>query len=509
MVQMINNIAFKANKQPQQAHLVKENPFQQVASAVHTHTSNINNLGKAITKGQGSDHTLGNLNDSTIRIGSLGIATLASAKALSKISGIGEFIGFATWFASMGLSPKIINKMVQAKYGLNLDQEYVDSYGRRKKLFDDPGFICWDLIPEKQLLHIGDRMGVPKNIVNRKEAIQEKITQVVVQSKTWMMVSVGVTTPVLASLLADSLKKPVNSLFSFIHQKGLNNLDNNIQRALDAGNADKAKQIMEKVIQKTFGETDASAISRLWKTAPEVLVKETGITTGALTKLGEVTKTAKKPISGFNAWISAVAGEANRAFSAKKLSAVVDHLMASPEEAKKGLVVIEENLKAVNGWKSALMKHSDLLDDAGKEFINLRANNFEAALNGMKKALSLASEGKADKATITKFLKGINISQAERWTVDKIAEFTGKSTAEEIKKLLSQGKTEKTIKLLSKRPFNLVDDAVKDTLLHSRWLKRIGGIGLGVLAVTAIYVFLFMGKNNKYNPKIETTGGNV
>lgn len=363
--------------------------------------------------------------------------------------------------------------MVQAKYGLNLDQEYVDSYGRRQKLFNDPGFICWDLIPDKKLYHIGDRMGVPKNIVNRKEAIQEKITQVVVQSKTWMMVSVGVTTPVLASLLADSLKKPVNSLISFFHQKGMNNLDANIKKALDAGNTEKAKQLMQKVVQRTFGETDASAISRLWKSAPEVLVKETGITTGAIDKLGEVTKTAKKPLTGFKAWISAIAGQANRAFKAKKVTAVVDHLMANPTEAKKGLTVIEENLKAVNGWKSALMKHSDLLDDAGKEFVKLRASNFEAALNAMKKALTLASEGKADKQTIAKFLKGINISQAERWSVEKIAEFTGKSTAEEIKTLLSQGKTEKTIKLLSKRPFNLIDDAVKDTLLHKRWLNAL------------------------------------
>lgn len=505
----MNNVTFKANNQHQYAHLVKENPLQKVASSVQTHASNINNLKTAIVKGQGSDYTLGRMNDSTIRVGSLGIATLASAKALSKVTGMGEFLGFATWFASMGLSPKIINKMVQVKYGLNLDQEYVDSYGRRKKVFDDPGFICWDLIPDQKLYSIGDRMGVPQNIVNRKEAIQEKITQVVVQSKTWMMVSVGVTTPVLASLLADSLKKPVNSLFSFIHQKGLNNLDTSIEKAVNAGNTDKAKQIMSKLVQRTFGETDASAISRLWKSAPEVLVKETGITTGALNKLGEVTKTAKKPLTGFTAWISEIAGQANRAFKAKKLSAVVDHLVSSPEEAKKGLVVIEENLKAVNGWKSALMKHSDLLDDAGKEFINLRAKNFEAALNGMKKALSLASEGKADKKLIEKFLKGINISQAERWSVEKIAEFTGKSTAEEIKNLLAQGKTEKTIKLLSKRPFNLIDDAVKDTLLHKRWLKRIGGIGLAVLAATAIYVFLCMGKSNKYNPKIESTGGNV
>ena len=219
-----------------------KNPFEKVASTVTKHSKNVINVGKAIGNGQGSDYTLGRMNDTTIRLGSLGIATLASARSLSTIGGIGEFLGFACWFASMGISPKIINKMVQVKYGLNLDKEYVDSYGRRKQLFEDPGFICWDLIPDKELYHIGDRMGVPKNIVNRKEAIQEKITQVVIQSKTWMMLSAGITTPVIASLLGDALRKPVDKLFGAFHQRTLNNLDNSIQSALQSGNTAKAKK---------------------------------------------------------------------------------------------------------------------------------------------------------------------------------------------------------------------------------------------------------------------------
>ncbi|MGD9581945.1 MAG: hypothetical protein AB7V50_11275, partial [Vampirovibrionia bacterium] len=410
MVNINNNISFNSNKQHQYAHLINENPVKLVASTVETHASNVNNIRKAITKGEGSDYTLGRMNDSTIRMGSLGIATLASAKALSTVTGIGEFIGFATWFASMGLSPKVINKMVQVKYGLNLDQEYVDSYGRRKKLFVDPGFICWDLIPDEKLYKIGDRMGVPKDIINRKEAIQEKITQVVVQSKTWMMLSVGVTTPVLASLLADSLKKPLNGLFNIFHKTSLNSLDDGIKKAVEAGNVEKAKQLLQKVIHRTYAETDASAISRLWKTAPEALAKEVGITSGALEELGKITMKAKKPINGFTAWIPKLAGKPSPACKELKLNAIVEHLFNKPAEAQKGLTLIDEQIKVIQSWKSALMKHEHLLDDAAKEFINLRTVNMENALNSTKKVLTAATQANPDKGIIKKFLTGINIS---------------------------------------------------------------------------------------------------
>lgn len=504
MANMMNNISFRAQQQQQQyAHVVKENPFQKVASSVQKHTTNFSNIGTAITKGKGSDHTLGMMNDTTIRLGSLGIATLASSKALSPMSGLGEFIGFCCWFAAMGISPKIINKMVQAKYGLDLDKEYIDSYGRRKKLFEDPGFICWDLIPNQELDRIGDKMGVPKNIVNRREAIQEKITQVVVQAKTWTMVSAGVATPVIASLVADTLKKPVNNIFKSLHASKMNGLEAAVENALKSGSTDKAKQLLQKAVKGTFGETDASALARMWKDAPEQVTRKTGIIDGAVARLGEVMKKAKEAISGEKAWIPKIAGKPNPATQAKKLQAIVDHLAANPDKANEGVKILQQNIDQVKGWQQLLMKYDHLLDDATKEFIRVRTLNLESGFGSMQKVL----QNNADPKLIRKFLRGITDAQAQRKSVEQIAEFLGKSTATEVKQLLKDGKTEKAIDLISKRGFNFIDDAAKDILLHRRWLKRIGAIGIGLLAATAIYTFFFMGKNNKYNPAIKENGG--
>jgi hypothetical protein len=292
----MNNITFKADNKPavNYAHVVNENPFEAVSSTVKRHATNADNLRKALTKAQGTDYTLGSMNDTTIRSGSLAIAILASSKAISGVSGAGEFIGFCSWFAAMGISPKIINKMLQLKYGLNLDKEYVDSYGRRKKVFDDPGFICWDVIPKAEIDSIGDKMGIPKNIINRREAIQEKITQVVVQSKTWMMVSAGIATPVIASLIADTLKKPFNGLLNMMHSNNIQNVTSKVDRAIKTGNVAEAREILARSINSTLGANEGSALARLWKSVPDAVVEATGLETGAVSNLGKMFAGAKK-----------------------------------------------------------------------------------------------------------------------------------------------------------------------------------------------------------------------
>lgn len=500
----MNQVTFKANNNNMPyAHIVKENPLQSVASSVQIHASNIKNVGKAITKGEGSDYSLGRMNDTTLRMGSLGIATLASAKSLSTISGVGEFLGFCMWFVSMGLSPKIVNKMVEVKYGLDLDKEYIDSYGRRNKLFADPGFICWDLMPDEELYRIGDRMGVPKNIVNRKEAIQEKITQVVIQSKTWVMVSAGVATPVMASLLGDALRKPVDKFFGWLHSKTMSNLEGNIKKALDSGNTKRAEQLLKKAVQRTYGNSDATAMARIWKSAPDEAVKKSGLLDGAVKRLGEMMQKAKKAITGEKAWIGKTSHSASRATDAKKFKAILEHLQANPDKAKEGMQVLEKHINTAKGWKDLLMKYEHLMDDATKEIIKTKTISLESGFGSMAKVFAEAAKGNANPKTLKTLLTGINDAQAQRRTVEQLAKFIGDDVAKEVKDLIGAGKTETAIDLISKRPFKFVDDGVKEVLLHRRWLKRIGAIGIGLVAATALYVFFFMGNSNKYNPRIK------
>ena len=90
------------------------------------------NFYKAL-KGEGGDYEVGKLNDSAVKLGSLAIAALLSSKAASPIAKTMEFVGFGTWFLAMSLWPKFfIGKPIKALTGVDINQEYIDSYGRRK-----------------------------------------------------------------------------------------------------------------------------------------------------------------------------------------------------------------------------------------------------------------------------------------------------------------------------------------------------------------------------------------
>ncbi|MCK7504616.1 MAG: hypothetical protein MZV70_11375 [Desulfobacterales bacterium] len=58
----------------------------------------------------------------------------------------------------MGVYPKLIGKTLQAKTGFDVNQEYIDYYGRRKRFFEDPQYSPWDLWSDKQINAIGDKI---------------------------------------------------------------------------------------------------------------------------------------------------------------------------------------------------------------------------------------------------------------------------------------------------------------------------------------------------------------
>lgn len=220
--------------------LVKENVFQSAGSTVKSYGKYAKYFYNAAFNGEGTDYSVGKINDLAIRTGSLGIAAvLATSKVFPFAKGM-EFVGLATWFASMAVWPKIIGTPIKAKTGVDINQKYVDSYGRRKSFFEDPQYLPFDLYrhidkhgkynlnaPEYEKLDkIGDKLGIPRDINNRHEAIHDKMRQVATQGNTLWMLTAGVMTPVLSSLAADALQKPLKEgLEKYRFNKELKNID--------------------------------------------------------------------------------------------------------------------------------------------------------------------------------------------------------------------------------------------------------------------------------------------
>ncbi len=244
-------------------YLLKENIFQSAKSTVKSYGQYAGYLYNAAVKGEGTDYSVGKINDLTIRAGSLGIAgILAATKAFPFAKGM-EFVGLTTWFASMMVWPKVIGKPVEWIYGVNPNLKYVDSYGRRKSFFEDPQYLSWDLFrhidkngnynknaPDYEYLNlIGDKLGIPRNIENRHEAIQDKMRQIATQTNALWMLTAGVMTPVISSIVADAAQTPLSKIIEVTRtkkqEKSLAALETKIDKVLEEKNINIDKVIKE------------------------------------------------------------------------------------------------------------------------------------------------------------------------------------------------------------------------------------------------------------------------
>jgi len=191
-------------------HLVKTPIWKAPVVAVEDTFQNIKNIGKGI-KGQSNDHELGQMNDLTMKAGGLALAGyLATKRVLPTKKGM-EFVGFASFFTSMVLFPKLfINAPIKAMYGFNVDQKYVDSYGRKKSFHMDPQYTPYDLYAPEQLEKIGDKMGVDQDMENRQDFVKRKMSKIATQSNTMWMLTAGLATPIMGALLSSEIEKGLN-----------------------------------------------------------------------------------------------------------------------------------------------------------------------------------------------------------------------------------------------------------------------------------------------------------
>ena len=170
------------------------------------------NAFKHAVKGEANDHELGRLNDVGMKLGGLAIATYLFTRKQTPMTKIFEFIGLGTFFAAMDLWPKLFIQLpAQLIHGVNVRQQYEDSFGRKKMFYQDHQFIPWDLYSDDEINRIGDRLGVDKDMPNRRDFIQERMRKLALQNNTLWMLTAGFATPLMSALMCNLLEKPVAS----------------------------------------------------------------------------------------------------------------------------------------------------------------------------------------------------------------------------------------------------------------------------------------------------------
>jgi len=255
-----------------QRGIVKENVIERRVSNAKGLVKTYGYFSNAMIKGEGKDYNVGRINDGAKVLGSLGIAAALASSAKSSKSKLMEFVGFAAWFGSMSFWPEVMNKAIKVTKRVDLTQEYIDSYGRKKRFFEDSQYLTWDLYKNKDIDKIGDKLGVPKDIKNRSEAIKEKAKQVSVQGNTLMLLTAGFATPVISSLAANYIDKfgneHISNLFSRIALRKAESAIKGLDKDFTPEKFEKAYKRFESYFNSRIGDVEGSNIAEAWVKTP-------------------------------------------------------------------------------------------------------------------------------------------------------------------------------------------------------------------------------------------------
>lgn len=248
--------------------LIKGNIFNAPAIMVKDAIYDAKALKHAI-HGEANDHELGKLNDVGLKLGGLAIAGYLFTRKQTPLTKGMEFVGLGSFLASMAIWPKLaIQFPAYLIHGFNVQKQYEDSFGRKKPFYQDPQFIPWDLYTDEEIQKIGNRLGVDKNIPNRRDAIQEKMKKIAIQNNTLWMLTAGFATPVMSALICNQtepyLAKYLNNLQNKKADKILANFDkyskkyqdhavkNNLEKIIELYKDKPVNEELQKLLTDTF-----------------------------------------------------------------------------------------------------------------------------------------------------------------------------------------------------------------------------------------------------------------
>ena len=215
-------------------------------------------------KGQANDYELGKQNGVGLKLGAAAIAAYLFTFRQAKLPKVMELIGAPVFLASMALWPKLaIATPLKVRTGVDIQQKYVDSYGRKKNFYQDTQYLPWDLYSKEQIDKMGKKMGVPFDVPNRDEVIKEKARKLAVQGNTLWLATAGFATPVMTALTCSALEPVVENVRQSHDLK-------KTQKAMESFNMN-ASYSAPKKVQKAFDTLIESHMGKRFQTNKELI----------------------------------------------------------------------------------------------------------------------------------------------------------------------------------------------------------------------------------------------
>ena len=163
------------------------------------------------------------------------IATYLASKTQSPKARLMEYIGLGSFLTAMAVYPKFaINGPAKIIHGYDIDKEYIDDQGRKKSVMQDSNYVPYDMylgnVPEEDISKIGDKMGIPKDIVNRDAVIKEQMRKIATQNNTLWMLTACVT-PALSGLMCYGIENYI--VEPLVEKSKLSNIETKITKLLN------------------------------------------------------------------------------------------------------------------------------------------------------------------------------------------------------------------------------------------------------------------------------------
>lgn len=206
-------------------------------------------------KGDANDHQLGKLNDLGLKVGGLAIASYLFSVKKAPVSKWMEFVGLGSFLGSMALWPKLALEFpCRMLHGFNPFMQYEDSRGCKKQFFQDNQYIPFDILSDKDINRIGNKLNVPENLFNRRDAVQEKMRQIALQNNTMWMLTAGFATPVMSALICNTVEPYVDNIQNFFLNNKLDKLLSNFNDVVASYKTDNVIKAMDALITTYEGQ---------------------------------------------------------------------------------------------------------------------------------------------------------------------------------------------------------------------------------------------------------------
>lgn len=446
----------------------------------------------AVVKKKGHDPQLANLEDNLKRGGSLLIATMATLGLSNKILGIGEFLGFLSWYGAMAITPKVINAMVWLKTGVNLGEEYINTQGYREQLFKDRKYLPLHLIPDERIEFIADRLGIPEGIPDRRRLTEEKIAQVSVQGRTWWMLAAAPATVAISGFICNLLEDKFAGLVNQI--KRYYRLNHGLMPLLQKEGKLKPEEVipqMDLYLEQKIGKISNSELSRWWRHLGKTLPKRLGLDR-ELSLRDMLDTVSKDTLTDKLASTLAKIGE----------TPDKTHLISATQE------FLKESRAYLGSFETELVadleKFRETLGPAYMDEYRLQIRDrvmnatttllhYENLLKEVKhKAKPEILKELLEKPVLPEILK-----MMDEGKLAAAKKFIGsESMYQEIRSLTGQGAFQVAFEKLGAAPGNHLINSLKTIGLERLWKRRIvWGLGGGLLIASALFCKFFLGRN--------------